>query len=156
MRQIVPLFALLLAGCAIDGTPRLMALDRAGQLPAALPVAFEGEPGSEADRVAQALAAELGTRAAPTKSIDGPALLVTVSRAPASMGVALEGKTGEPVRWLSLPRTPRRFESCKAQRLHASVTAPGFAAHGEVDFCTLDQERIEALGRKLAEAVRGS
>lgn len=156
MRQILPLFALLLTGCAIDGTPRLTAVERAASLPASLPVAFDGEATSEAGRVAQALARALGTRAVASGSLEGPALLVTASRAPASMGVAVEGKADEPVRWLSSPRTPRRFESCKPERLHASVTAPAFSAHGEVDFCRLDEAPIEALASQLAKAVRES
>jgi len=156
MRQTFPLLALLLTGCAIDGTPRLMAVERAAPLPASLPVAFDGEAAGEAGRVAQALAVALGTRAVASGSLDGPALLVTASRAPASMGVAVEGKAGAPVRWLSPPRSPRRFESCKPERLHASVTAPEFAAHGEIDFCRLDETRIEALASQLAKAVRES
>lgn len=156
MRQTLPLLALLLAGCAIDGTPRLMAVERAAPPPASLPVAFEGETAGEAGRLAQALARALGSRAVPSGSVEGPVLLVTASRAPAGMGVAIEGRAGEPVQWLSPPRTPRRFESCRPERLHATVTAPEFAANGEVDFCTLDEARIEALANQLAKAVRES
>lgn len=155
MRQTVPLLALLLSGCAIDGTPRLMAVERAAPLPAALPVAFDGDAASEAGRVARALAQVLGTRVVPAGTADGPVLLVAAAKAPAGLGVAVEGKAGEPVRWLSPPRAAGSFDSCRAERLHASATAPDFAAHGEVDFCTLDQARIEALAQQLAQAVQG-
>ncbi len=160
MRQTLPLPALLLvlllAGCAVDGTPRLTLAERSAPLPDPLPVAFDGEPAGKAGRVAKSLARMLETDAVAAASAQGPVLLVTASTAPARLGLAVEGKPGEALRWLSPPRRNRAFEACRAERLHASVTAPAFAAHAEVDFCTLDDARIDALAGQLAQAVRAN
>lgn len=156
MRLSVPLLALLIAGCAPEGTPRLTGVDRAGPPAALLPVTFDPGAGRETRLLAEALAAALNSRAVPATSPDGPALTIAVSRAPASIGLAVEGKAAGPVDWLSLPRRERPFDACRVERLHASVTGPGIAVHGETDFCRLDQDRIDALAQSLARAVRGN
>ncbi|HMO67879.1 MAG TPA: hypothetical protein PKD92_03630 [Novosphingobium sp.] len=155
MNKTLPVLALLLSGCAIDGAPRLTSLARQ---PSAAPitlVTYAPDAPEQTVRLAEATARELGGSAAPASAPQAAALLLSTSRAPASLGLAVEGKPGEPVRWLSQPRRKGRFDPCPAERLHAHLAGPGLTVFGEVDFCTLDKDRIDALARTLADAVRG-
>lgn len=155
MQKTVPILALLLAGCTVDGTPRLTSVERAAPVASSLPVTFDPAAPPETRQLASTLAKALGSRAVAADTLDGPSLLVSTSRAPASLGLAIEGRSDNAVHWLSPPRQKRRFDPCQVERLHASVTGPGQVARGEMDFCQLDEAAAEALARTLAQALQG-
>lgn len=151
IRPITPVLFLLLAGCAVDSAPRLVSVERAAPLTGSLAIVSEPDASPEQIRLARALKKALGPALAAEGQPASQLLTVAASRAPASLGLATEGDG--PVRWLSTPRPPRRFDACRAERFHAHVAAPSFSAHGEFDFCNLDDQRIDSLAQAFARAI---
>lgn len=159
-RGLAAAFALpmLLAGCAVNTPPRLLASQSAGPLPAEVRIDSPDDP--DARRFAAALQRNLAGRGKAVLPGADTALTITLAQRPATMGIAQEGPASDGVRWLSPPRRRHLFDGCPAQQVQVTVVArsdmaaqPLYAGRGAFAFCTLDPEKLDILAQAFARAM---
>jgi hypothetical protein len=160
LRIAAALALALVSGCSVN---RDLRLDRSGPglapgTAVAIAPAPEGNP--EAARFASALAEALAAEGHLIS--DDAAVTAVFGFAHRDRGIgAADGGTGAgaqggAVKWISAPGRKRLLQSCKGERLRATIAFYGTAemaliarATGEVDGCSFAGNDIDALARAL-------